>query len=128
MLRKFGVMCAVERSGSRDNVSSLRILIGEVYRYCFGAYNPYERIPGYYCIFNKGKVGELKRWCPYFKISGLKETNPRRIKKLSNLVRCYTKDVGIGDPTDGNVEVSESSSDTTKTGSEYTSSTKSSKI
>eukprot|EP00536_Pseudo-nitzschia_multiseries_P015465 jgi/Psemu1/42693/gm1.42693_g len=104
------------------------VLIGEVFRYCFGPYKQYESVPGYYLIFKKGKVGEQQKWCPYFKFSGLKETNPRHIKKISDLVKCYSKDVGICDPTDGNVEVSESSSDTTKTGSEYTSSTKSSKI
>eukprot|EP00536_Pseudo-nitzschia_multiseries_P004895 jgi/Psemu1/11172/gm1.11172_g len=81
----------------------------------------YENLPGYFLIFQKGKAGEHKKWCPYFKVSGLKETNPRRIKKVSDLVKCYSKEVGICDPTDGNVEVSESSSDTTKPVSEYSS-------
>eukprot|EP00536_Pseudo-nitzschia_multiseries_P017028 jgi/Psemu1/49020/gm1.49020_g len=52
------------------------VLIGEVFRYCFGPYKQYERVPGYYLIFKKGKVGEQQKWCPYFKVSGLKGTNP----------------------------------------------------
>eukprot|EP00536_Pseudo-nitzschia_multiseries_P015033 jgi/Psemu1/41043/gm1.41043_g len=97
------------------------VLIGEVYRYLFSPYEQYENLPGYFLIFQKGKAGEHKKWCPYFKVSGLKETNRRRIKKVSDLVKCYSKEVGICDPTDGNVEVSESSSDTTKPVSEYSS-------
>eukprot|EP00536_Pseudo-nitzschia_multiseries_P016546 jgi/Psemu1/46538/gm1.46538_g len=97
------------------------VLIGEVYRYLFSTYEQYETLPGYYLIFKKGKAGEHKKWCPYFKVSGLKETNPCRIKKVLDLVKCYSKEVGICDPTDGNVEVSESSSDTTKPVSEYSS-------
>ena len=103
--------------------------IGEVYRYVFGDYDQYDRVAGYICTFHKRKVGEKRQFCPYFQISGLKETNPRRIKKVSDLVKCFSKDVGIRDPTDGSEEVSDSSSDTTTTVSEYsTSSTKSSKI
>eukprot|EP00536_Pseudo-nitzschia_multiseries_P002606 jgi/Psemu1/5872/gm1.5872_g len=67
------------------------VLIGEVFRYLFGAYEQYENLPGYWLIFKKGKAGEHSQWCPYFK------------------------------PTDGNVEESESSSDTTKPVSEYSS-------
>eukprot|EP00536_Pseudo-nitzschia_multiseries_P012649 jgi/Psemu1/32758/gm1.32758_g len=98
------------------------VLIGEVYRYLFNPYEQYESLPGYYITFKKGTAGDHKKWCPYFKVSGLKETNPQRIKKVSDLVRkCYSKEVGIYDPADGNVEVSESSSDTTKPVSEYSS-------
>eukprot|EP00536_Pseudo-nitzschia_multiseries_P017469 jgi/Psemu1/51028/gm1.51028_g len=97
------------------------VLIGEVYRYLFNPYEQYESLPGFYITLKKGKAGEHKKWCQYFKVSGLKETNPRHIKKVSDLVKCYSKEVGICDPTDGNVEVSESSSDTTKPLSEYSS-------
>eukprot|EP00536_Pseudo-nitzschia_multiseries_P013836 jgi/Psemu1/36611/gm1.36611_g len=51
------------------------VLIGEVTRYLFSAYEQYENFPGYWLIFKKGKAGEHSKWCPYFKVSGLKETN-----------------------------------------------------
>eukprot|EP00536_Pseudo-nitzschia_multiseries_P003185 jgi/Psemu1/7113/gm1.7113_g len=98
------------------------VLIGEVFRYLFSPYKQYENCLGYLLIFQKGKAGQHSKWCPYLKVSGLKETNCRRIKKVSDLVKCYSKEVGICEPMDGNVEVSESSSDTTKPVSEYTSS------
>eukprot|EP00536_Pseudo-nitzschia_multiseries_P012303 jgi/Psemu1/31659/gm1.31659_g len=101
------------------------VLIGEVSRYLFGAYKQYERLPGYWLIFIKGKAGEHKIWCPYFQVSGLKETNRRPIKKVSDLVQCYSKERGRCEPTDGNVEGSESSSDTIKPVSEYSSKTSS---
>eukprot|EP00536_Pseudo-nitzschia_multiseries_P018736 jgi/Psemu1/57092/gm1.57092_g len=97
------------------------VQIGEVTRYLFGAYKQYENLPGYWLIFKKGKAGEHSQWCPYFKVSGLKETNRRPIKKVSDLVKCYSKERGNCEPTDGNVEGSESSSDTTKPVSEYSS-------
>eukprot|EP00536_Pseudo-nitzschia_multiseries_P000828 jgi/Psemu1/1888/gm1.1888_g len=67
------------------------VLIGEVFRYLFGPYKQYERLPGYWLIFKKCKAGEYSQWCLYFKL------------------------------TDGNVEVSASSSDKTKPVSEYSS-------
>eukprot|EP00536_Pseudo-nitzschia_multiseries_P014200 jgi/Psemu1/37843/gm1.37843_g len=104
------------------------VLIGEVSRYLFSAYEQYENFPGYRLISKKGKAGEHSKWCPYFKVSGLKETNRRRIIKVSDLVKCYSNEVGNCEPTNGNVEGSESSSNTTKPVSEYTSSSNNSSV
>eukprot|EP00536_Pseudo-nitzschia_multiseries_P011860 jgi/Psemu1/30316/gm1.30316_g len=90
------------------------VLIGEVSRYLFDAYKQYERLPGYYLIFKKGKAGEHAMWCPYFQVSHLKETNSQPVKRVSDLVKCNSKERGNCESTDGNVEGFESSSDTTK--------------
>eukprot|EP00536_Pseudo-nitzschia_multiseries_P011656 jgi/Psemu1/29583/gm1.29583_g len=106
------------RYTARRNVP---VLIGEVSRYLHSAYEHYERVPGYCLIFKKGKVGQHSRFCPYFQVSRLKETNCQPIQRVSDLVQCYSKERGNCEPTEGSGEKSESSSDRTKPVSEYSS-------
>eukprot|EP00536_Pseudo-nitzschia_multiseries_P019503 jgi/Psemu1/61066/gm1.61066_g len=88
------------------------VRIGQVSRYFSKKFMNYDACPGYNILFRKGKGDQVCLWCPYFQLSPLNKNNAT-IKRVSDLVQCYSKERGNCGEVLGSNE-SKSYPDTTK--------------
>eukprot|EP00536_Pseudo-nitzschia_multiseries_P012976 jgi/Psemu1/33772/gm1.33772_g len=72
-------------------------------------------------IENEKEGDQVCLWCPYFQVSPLNKTNPSTIRRVSDLVQCYSKERGsCGEVLGSNESMTFSSDDSTSLDSETT--------
>eukprot|EP00536_Pseudo-nitzschia_multiseries_P006582 jgi/Psemu1/15661/gm1.15661_g len=68
--------------------------IGVVSRYMFHQFMNYKECPGYDILFQTGNGDQVFLWCPYFQVLPLNKTNPSTIRRVLDVVQCYSKERG----------------------------------